>query len=187
MAQILSNPQDIMDCSPMNKVCEQSMLSTASSQRLFTTISSQRPLWVFCHARLAGIIGARAGMAESVDAPDSKSGSGNRVRVRASLPAPITITTNTAWQVGGKACHVGVAGDIGRPSLTQGMSNELRGNSIQWSRTSANGQPCHRHGYHNENHTRRRSNSRVSRRQTLSKLSPFRLRKWEACACRGGS
>ena len=29
-----------------------------------------------------------AGMAELVDAPDSKSGSGNRVRVRFSLPAP---------------------------------------------------------------------------------------------------
>ncbi len=29
-----------------------------------------------------------AGMAELVDAPDSKSGSGNRVRVRVSLPAP---------------------------------------------------------------------------------------------------
>ena len=29
-----------------------------------------------------------AGMAEQVDAPDSKSGSGNRVRVRFSLPAP---------------------------------------------------------------------------------------------------
>ena len=30
-----------------------------------------------------------AGMAELVDAPDSKSGSGNRVRVRFSLPAPL--------------------------------------------------------------------------------------------------
>ena len=30
----------------------------------------------------------RAGMAELVDAPDSKSGSGNRVRVQVSLPAP---------------------------------------------------------------------------------------------------
>ena len=29
-----------------------------------------------------------AGVAELVDAPDSKSGSGNRVRVRVSLPAP---------------------------------------------------------------------------------------------------
>jgi hypothetical protein len=33
-----------------------------------------------------------AGVAELVDAPDSKSGSGNRVRVRFSLPAPITWT-----------------------------------------------------------------------------------------------
>ncbi len=31
----------------------------------------------------------RAGVAELVDAPDSKSGSGDRVRVRVSLPAPI--------------------------------------------------------------------------------------------------
>ena len=30
----------------------------------------------------------RAGVAESVDAPDSKSGSGNRVRVQVSPPAP---------------------------------------------------------------------------------------------------
>jgi hypothetical protein len=33
-------------------------------------------------------------MAELVDAPDSKSGSGNRVRVRFSLPAPLKNVIN---------------------------------------------------------------------------------------------
>ena len=39
-----------------------------------------------------------AGVAELVDAPDSKSGSGNRVRVRVSLPAPIIIAKNVLLQ-----------------------------------------------------------------------------------------
>ena len=38
----------------------------------------------------------RAGMAELVDAPDSKSGSGNRVRVQVSLPAPDSRTVECA-------------------------------------------------------------------------------------------
>ena len=36
---------------------------------------------------------SQAGVAELVDAPDSKSGTGNSVRVQVSLPAPLSVRT----------------------------------------------------------------------------------------------